>query len=136
MKPIMTLALALSAIAAVGASTALAASSDRDKDSDKASSASEAVKRAFGNTIVTTYPDGRHGYLWLSADGTFRTMGRHKTQSTGKWRIKGDQVCLKRQHPPAPFSYCTSAPQGDSWPAKAVTGEKLQAKLVKGIVKG
>ena len=130
MKPITTLALALSAIAAVGASTAFAAS-DR-----KAEPATEAVKRAFGNTIVTTYPDGRHGYLWLKEDGSFTTMGRHKTQSTGKWRIKGDQVCLKRQHPPAPFSYCTPAPQGDSWPAKAVTGEKLQAKLVKGIVKG
>jgi hypothetical protein len=130
MKPITTLALALSAIAAVGASTAFAAS-DR-----KAEPATEAVKRAFGNTIVTTYPDGRHGYLWLKEDGSFTTMGRHKTQSTGKWRIKGDQVCLKRQHPPAPFSYCTPAPQGDSWPAKAVTGEKLQARLVKGIVKG
>jgi hypothetical protein len=130
MKPIQTLALALSAIAAVGASTAFAAS-DR-----KAEPATEAVKRAFGNTIVTTYPDGRHGYLWLKEDGSFTTMGRHKTQSTGKWRIKGDQVCLKRQHPPAPFSYCTPAPQGDSWPAKAVTGEKLQARLVKGIVKG
>ena len=130
MNRIKTLALALSAIAAAGASTALAAP-DR-----KAEPATEAVKRAFGNTIVTTYPDGQHGYLWLKADGSFTTMGRHKTQSTGVWRVKGSQVCLKRQHPPAPFSYCTPAPQGDSWPAKAVTGEKLQAKLVKGIVKG
>jgi hypothetical protein len=132
MKPIQTLALTLSAIAAVGASTALAASDSKDK----AEPASEAVKRAFGNTIISTYPDGRHGYLWLSADGTFRTMGRHKTQSTGKWRVKGDQVCLKRQHPPAPFSYCTAAPQGETWAAKAVTGEKLRVNLVKGIVKG
>ena len=130
MNRIQTLALALTAIAAAGASTALAASDS------KAAPAAEAVKRAFGNTIVTTYPDGQHGYLWLKADGSFTTMGRHKTQSTGVWRVKGSQVCLKRQHPPAPFSYCTPAPQGDSWPAKAVTGEKLQAKLVKGIVKG
>jgi hypothetical protein len=130
MNRISTLALALSAIAAAGASTASAA------PDSKAAPATEAVKRAFGNTIVTTYPDGRHGYLWLKADGSFTTMGRHKTQSTGVWRIKGSQVCLKRRHPPAPFSYCTPAPQGDSWPAKAVTGEKLQAKLVKGIVKG
>jgi hypothetical protein len=135
MNRIQTLALALSAIAAAGASTAVAASSAKDKDSP-APPAAEAVKRAFGNTIVTTYPDGRHGYLWLKADGTFTTMGRHKTQSTGVWRVKGGNVCLKRQHPPAPFSYCTPAPQGNSWPAKAVTGEKLQAQLVKGIVKG
>jgi hypothetical protein len=135
MKRIQTLALALTAIAATCASTALAASDAKDKDK-AAPPAAEAVKRAFGNTIVTTYPDGRHGYLWLKEDGTFTTMGRHKTQSTGVWRVKGSNVCLKRQHPPAPFSYCTPAPQGDSWPAKAVTGEKLQAKLVKGIVKG
>jgi hypothetical protein len=122
MKRIHTLALTLTAIAAVGASTALAASSGRDND-NSAQPASEAVKRAFGNTIVSTYPDGRHGYLWLKADGTFTTMGRHKTQSTGKWTVKGGKVCLKRQHPPAPFSYCTPAPQGETWAAKAVTGE-------------
>jgi hypothetical protein len=131
MNRIQTLTLALSAIAAAGAAQAASSS----KDSDDHQPAAEAVKRAFGNTIVSTYPDGRKGYLWLKSDGTFTTMGRHKTHSTGKWRIKGDQVCLKRIHPPAPFSYCTSAPQGDHWPAKSVTGQKLQVSLVKGIVK-
>ena len=135
MNRIQTFALALSAIAAAGASTALAASSAKDNDTS-APPAAEAVKRAFGNTIISTYPDGRHGYLWLKADGTFTTKGRHKTQSTGVWRIKGSKVCLKRQHPPAPFSYCTPAPQGEAWAAKAVTGEKLRVSLVKGIVKG
>jgi hypothetical protein len=131
MTRIQTLALVLSAIAAAGASTALAASETKG-----APLVNEAVKRAFGNTIVSTYPDGRKGYLWLNEDGSFTTMGRHKTHSTGKWTIKGGKVCLKRIHPPAPFSYCTPAPQGESWPAKAVTGEKLQVHLVKGIVKG
>lgn len=96
--------------------------------------AAEQVKRAFGNTIVSTYPDGRKGYLWLAADGTFKTIGRHRTASTGTWSIKRDQVCLKRVHPPAPFAYCTAAPSGDHWPAKAVTGEKIQVALVKGVV--
>jgi hypothetical protein len=133
MKQILTLTLALSAIAAAGAAQSASSSKDRDDDRQPAT---EAVKRAFGNTIVSTYPDGRKGYLWLKSDGTFTTMGRHKTHSTGKWRVKGEKVCLKRIHPPAPFSYCTPAPQGDHWPAKAVTGEHLDVSLVKGIVKG
>ncbi|MDB5452820.1 MAG: hypothetical protein JWO33_1398 [Caulobacteraceae bacterium] len=126
MTSIRTLSLAACAVAAAGSAALAAPPADP--------SAAEAVKRAFGNTIVSTYPDGRKGFLYLNADGTFTTLGRHRTSSTGKWSIKGAKVCLKRIRPPAPFGYCTAAPQGDSWPAKAVTGEKLRVQLVKGHV--
>jgi hypothetical protein len=128
MKQSLTLTLAVGAIALSAGSAAIAAPA---KDGG---GAAEAVKRAFGNTIVSVYPDGRKGFLYLNADGTFTTLGRHRTSSTGKWRIKGDKVCLKRVKPPAPFGDCTAAPQGDSWPAKAVTGEKLKVHLEKGHV--
>jgi hypothetical protein len=129
MKQLLPLTLALGAIALTAGSAANAA-----PVKDSGAPAAEAVKRAFGNTIVSVYPDGRKGFLYLNADGTFTTLGRHRTSSIGKWRIKGDQVCLKRVKPPAPFGYCTAAPQGDSWPAKAVTGEKLRVHLEKGHV--
>lgn len=97
------------------------------------------VDAAFGNTIVSTYPDGRTGHLWLKADGTYTSEGRRKTPSSGTWAIKGDEVCLKQRKPmKAPFTYCTSAPDGGigtSWSAKAVTGEKITVKLVKGVVR-
>jgi hypothetical protein len=97
------------------------------------------IDAAFGNTIVSTYPDGRTGHLWIAKDGTYAYAGRRKTPSSGRWSIKGDEVCLKQRKPTAaPFTYCTAAPGGGvgtTWSAKAVTGEKIRVKLVKGIVR-
>lgn len=101
--------------------------------------AAATIDAAFGNTIVSTYPDGRTGHLWLNADGTYGATGRRKTPSSGKWTLKGQQVCLKQRKPAAaPFAFCTAAPEGGigtAWMAKAVTGEKIRVKLVKGIVR-
>jgi hypothetical protein len=92
---------------------------------------------AFGNTIVSTYPDGRHGRLWLKAGGVYDYRGRRNTPSSGRWTIKGDKVCLRQVKPATiPFTYCTTAPTGGvgaTWKAKAVTGEALSVTLVKGI---
>ena len=42
-------------------------------------------------------------------------------------------MCLKQSRPfPAPFSYCTPLPSGVSWTAKAVTGEPIRVRLVRG----
>ena len=98
------------------------------------------VSVAFGNTVVSTYPDNRQGHLWIKKDGTYDYTGRRNTPSSGTWAIKGDQVCLKQKKPvSAPFTYCTTAPDGQigaSWKAKAVTGEAITVSVVKGIVKG
>jgi hypothetical protein len=92
------------------------------------------VQRAFGNTVVSTYPDGRTGLLWLKADGTYTAKGRHRTPSSGTWSVKGERMCLKQLKPMhAPFSYCTALPTGTSWSAKAVTGEPIKVKIVPGI---
>ncbi len=97
------------------------------------------VKPAFGNTIVSTYPDGRTGHLWLKADGTYGYEGRRKTPSSGRWSVKGQRICLKQSKPRSiPFSYCTEIKAGGvgtAWPGKAPTGEKIQLKLVSGIVR-
>ena len=101
-----------------------------------ASAAPSAIARAFGNTIVSTYPDGRTAELWLQPAGAYNAMGRRGDRSSGHWKIKGQQLCLKQASPfPAPFSYCTAIPAADpnaSWTAKAVTGEQIRVKLVKG----
>lgn len=93
----------------------------------------DAVKQAFGNTIVSTYPDGRTALLWLKADGSYTAKGRRRTDSSGTWTVKKSEVCLKQLKPVhAPFSYCTALPSSDTWTAKAVTGEKITVKVVKG----
>lgn len=96
------------------------------------------VSAAFGNTVVSTYPDGRKGHLWINADGTYAATGRRKKPSSGTWSVKGAKICLKQKKPSAaPFSYCTTAPVGaESWTAKAITGEKITVRIVPGIVRG
>lgn len=94
------------------------------------------LEPAFSNTIVSTYPDGRTAKLWLNRDGTYRAQGRRGKPSSGRWTLKGERICLKQTRPIAgPFSYCTGVKRGGigtSWPGKAVTGERIQIKVVGG----
>ena len=93
------------------------------------------VAAAFGNTIVSTYPDGRTGLLWLKADGTYTGKGRRRLPSSGTWTIKSSQVCFRQLRPRrAPFSYCTKLPSTSVWSARAVTGERVQVRIVEGVV--
>lgn len=90
--------------------------------------------KAFGNTVVSTYPDGRTGLLWLKRDGIYDAKGRRRTPSSGTWSLKGGKVCLKQVKPMrAPISYCTPLPSGSTWKAKAVTGEPITVKVVAGV---
>ena len=94
------------------------------------------VDRAFGNTIVSTYPDGRTAELWLKRDGTYTAEGRRHDPSRGHWRIKGNRLCLTQVRPiPSLFSFCTPIPStgmNQAWAAKAVTGERITVRLVHG----
>lgn len=98
------------------------------------------VEKAFGNTILSTYPDGRTAELWLQPDGSYTAEGRRHDRSRGHWRVKGDRLCLSQVRPiPSPFSYCTAIPSagmGKAWPAKAVTGERIMVRLVRGHREG
>jgi hypothetical protein len=120
---------ALSAAALLGlAGHALAADSD---------GGDSLIRRAFGSTIVSTYPDGRQAELWLQPDGSYTAEGRRRDPSSGRWQIKGAKLCMKQQKPfAAPFSYCTPLPADGldkPWTGKAFTGEQIRIKLVKGM---
>ena len=95
-----------------------------------------ALAAAFRSTVVSTYPDGRQAKLWLNSNGSYTAEGRRHGRSRGNWKIKGDQICLRQTKPPSvPFSYCTVIPHGGvgaTWKAKAVTGEAITVKVVKG----
>ena len=94
------------------------------------------VDKTFGNTIVSTYPDGRQGELWLQRGGTYEAEGRRHDRSSGHWTVKGENLCLKQSRPVGfPFSFCTPIPTGgvgSTWSAKAVSGEQVSVKLVRG----
>lgn len=98
--------------------------------------AESGLQAAFGNTIVSTYPDGRQAKLWLEADGTYKAAGRRGKPSSGRWNVKGEQICLRQSRPfPAPKSYCTplvDGAVGTRWSGKAVTGEPVKLELAPG----
>ncbi|HEY5107866.1 MAG TPA: hypothetical protein VII73_14040 [Caulobacteraceae bacterium] len=99
------------------------------------------VDKAFGNTILQTYPDGRTGELWLAPGGTYTAQGRRHDPSNGRWKLKGGKICFKQisPRPILPITICKAMPMGKvgaSWSDTAVTGEKIQVKLVMGHVTG
>jgi hypothetical protein len=98
------------------------------------------VEPALGNTVVSTYEDGRHGYLYLKAGGLYDYIGRKKDASSGKWILKGEQICLRQSKPiPVPMTFCTGFPSeggiGTSWRSKAISGDPVTLQVVKGIVR-
>src|SRR4051794_13635186 len=69
------------------------------------------VAAAFGNTVMSIYPDGRTQKIWLHPDGQWDGLGRAGQPLAGKWAVKSDKVCLRQTRPPTlPFSYCTAFP--------------------------
>ncbi|MBX7247893.1 MAG: hypothetical protein K1X35_02460 [Caulobacteraceae bacterium] len=86
---------------------------------------------AFGNTIVSTHPDGRKARLWLNADHTFTAQGRKGNRERGTWAIRGGKLCLKQSL----LSYCKAFPKvrvGATWRDRAVNGEMVTNALVAG----
>lgn len=101
-----------------------------------ASLARPPVEAAFGNTVVSTFPDGRTQHLWLEPDGSYSAKGRRGQDSSGHWTVRGDQVCLQQLRPfPAPIVYCTPVPHDAAtatWSSKAVNGQAIKLRMTPG----
>jgi hypothetical protein len=103
----------------------------------RAADPSARVATAFGNTVLSVYPDGRSQKIWLQPDGTWTGLSRRGIALAGKWTIKGEKVCLRQSKPPTlPFSFCQVFPQDPSTgvDAKDMTGTPIHLKLVTGHV--
>lgn len=89
------------------------------------------LRAAFGNTIVSTHPDGRKAKLWLNADRTFTAQGRKGNRERETWNIRGGKLCLQQRL----LSYCKAFPKvsvGSTWRDRAVNGEMVTNALVAG----
>lgn len=106
---------------------------------DAPSTPTSPLALAFGNTVVSTYRDGRHQYIWLQSDGDWAGISRDGRTLSGRWSLSKDgRICLRQKHPPTlPFSYCTrlpgDVPIGETWPAKDFIGRSITLKIVPGI---
>jgi hypothetical protein len=125
----------LALLPVVAAALALAGAARAADDSSAPKAAN--LDRAFGSTIVSTYPDGRQAELWLKKDGSYTAQGRRKDPSSGTWELKGERLCLHQKKPSLilPLSYCTTVPASldKPWGGKAPTGEAISIALVKGL---
>jgi hypothetical protein len=96
------------------------------------------VAAAFGNTVLSIYPDGRTQKIWLHPDGQWDGLSRRNEPLSGKWTLKGDKVCLRQSKPPTlPFSYCTAFPEdahvGVTWASKDMGGTPIKLTVLKGM---
>lgn len=98
------------------------------------------VDEIIGNTILSTYPDGSTGELWLQADGSYAGEGRRGEPSSGHWSVSGGKLCLRQSRPmPSFVSFCAGMPANglrDGWTRKAITGETIRVRLLHGRVRG
>ena len=97
------------------------------------------IEHAFGNTIQSTYPDGRQAELWLQPGGAYQAKGRRGQDTSGRWTLNGSRLCLRQQQPfAAPIHYCTPIPERfeGGWGARAPTGERISVTLRSGHVVG
>lgn len=107
----------------------------------QAAEPSQRVAAAFGNTVTSTYPDGRSQKIWMQPDGTWTGLSRRGLSLAGTWNLRGEKVCLRQRTPPTlPFSYCTAFPAdtrvGDVWPSKDFLGTAIQLRVVPGVQSG
>lgn len=107
----------------------------------QAAEPSQRVAAAFGNTVTSTYPDGRSQKIWMQPDGTWTGLSRGGRPLAGTWTLRGEKVCLRQRTPPTlPFSYCTTFPTdirvGAAWPSKDFVGTAIQLRLDPGAPSG
>lgn len=92
------------------------------------------LEPAFQNTLRITYADGRVARMWLDRDGRYRGHGRR--QSSGVWRLRGEDLCFTQRRPiPIPIPFCTPLVEGGvgtRWTTRSVTGESLTVEIVRG----
>ena len=96
------------------------------------------IALAFGNTVVSTYPDGRSQKFWLHPDGSWDGIARNGQPLAGHWRLKGEKVCMRQSKPPTlPISFCTPFPEhtepGVQWASHDVIGNPIQLSLQRGM---
>jgi len=94
------------------------------------------LEPAFGNTIITTYPNGKSTRTWLHRDGTYEAQRSNGERTGGVWKIKGSQLCITQKRPVfVPLAFCTPIVPGGvgaSWSAKGLLGEPVRNVLAAG----
>lgn len=94
------------------------------------------MQAAFGNTLVTHYPDGGWIKHWFEPDGSYRAEFDDGRRLTARWRVEGAKVCLNDIRPASLIRrYCVpmiEARVGQSWSARDALGRRVTNTLQAG----
>ena len=91
---------------------------------------------AFGNTVVSHYPDGAWVKHWFNRDGTYQALFSDGRRLSAQWAIEGERICLNGIRPRMLISrFCTTLVQasvGQTWPGRDPLGRRVRNELVAG----
>ena len=94
------------------------------------------LSSAFGNTIVSHYPDGGWVKHWFNPDNTYSAQFSDGRRISARWRIERRNVCLTHIRPsmliPRFCSPLVEAQVGQSWNARDPMGRRVRNTLVAG----
>ncbi|MEG2730478.1 MAG: hypothetical protein RR935_08135 [Brevundimonas sp.] len=94
------------------------------------------MESAFGNTVLSHYPDGGWVRHWFERDGGYRAAFSDGRTISGNWTREGDRLCLNDIRPRLFLSrFCskfTPVRFGESWTARDPLGRRVRNELVRG----
>lgn len=91
----------------------------------------------YGNTVAITNAKGEATKILYNEDGTLTVVQPDGTKATGKWKLKGDTLCVTPDAGPmagkeqcSPFVAGQKA--GDSWDQTLADGSKVKVAITAG----
>ncbi|RZJ40035.1 MAG: hypothetical protein EON87_18870 [Brevundimonas sp.] len=92
---------------------------------------------AFGNTIVSHYPDGGWVKHFFERDGRYSALFSDGRRLTAQWQVEGSRVCLNGLRPRIMMisRYCSAlveADVGETWQSRDPLGRNVRNELLAG----
>ena len=94
------------------------------------------INAAFGNTVLSRYPDGGWVKHWFNPDGSYAAQFSDGRRLSARWSVRGERVCLSHIRPsmliPRVCTTLIDADIGETWQSRDPLGRRVQNVLVAG----
>ena len=94
------------------------------------------MNSAFGNTVLSRYPDGGWVKHWFNPDGSYAAQFSDGRRLSARWSVQGARICLTNIRPNMLIPrFCTDmidADVGDTWHSRDPLGRRVHTELVAG----
>ena len=94
------------------------------------------INDAFGNTVVSRYPDGGWVKHWFNPDGSYAAQFSDGRRLSARWSVRGERVCLSHIRPsmliPRVCTEMIDADIGETWQSRDPLGRRVSNVLIAG----